>query len=142
MDEQGIPLQEEADGRIGVLEGPVHRIIRRLLIPAVSLPVIDGSGHIAQGGEIPAPFDQRRIAFVTIQESAPREGHEQRTRNLTAVLGKVQVHGQIHPVPFLLPAVPEDAAIDDILRLPHLVHRLPVEFPGREKPEFRGFIRL
>ena len=90
MDQQRIPLQEEADGRIGILEGPEHRLIRRLHIPAVSLPIIDGSGHIAQGGEIPAPLDQRRIAFVSIPESTPGKGHEQRAGDLAAILRAAQ----------------------------------------------------
>ena len=142
MDEQRIPLQEEADCRIRVLERPVHRIVRRSLVAAVSLPIIDGGGHIAQGGEITAPFDQRRVALVAALKGASMEGHEQRSCDCTAVLGNIDVHGEVHPVGLVFPAVPDHAPVDDILRFPHLVHRFPVHLPGREQVVFRRLVGL
>ena len=70
------------------------------------------------------------------------EGHDQRTGDLAAVLGNVHVHGQVHPFVLVIGVVPDDAPIDDVLRLPHPVHRLPVQFLRREPPEFGRLIRL
>ena len=116
MDKQRIPLQEETDGRIGVLEGPVHGVVRRPDIPAVSLPIVDGSGHIAQGSEITAPLDQGRVPLVAVQEGSPMESHKQRAGDLSPVLRDVQVHGQVHPRPSLVSIILDDM-LSDISRI-------------------------
>ena len=87
-----------------------------------------------------APFDQRGVALVAVAEAAAVEGHEQRARDLPAIVRDVQVHRQVLPLPFLV-QVPDDAAVNHVLRLLYPVHRLPIHLPHREKMVFRRLIR-
>ena len=141
VDEQGIPFQEKAHGRIGVLEGLEHRIVRILLAAVIPLPIIDGSGHVTQGGEIPAPLYEGGIAFVPTPESTAVEHHQQRPGDRTSVMRDIQVHLQVRHRPVVV-QIPDHASIDDVVRLPDRVRGLPIELPGRKQVEFREFVGL
>ena len=139
MDHEGVPLQEEPDRRVGILQGPVLDVIRRTDIPPVSLAVIDGRDHIAQGSEMPAPFHEGRVPFVAPPERTAMEGHEQRAVVRPVILRIIQVHGQVLRLRlFVIPV--DDPTIHDILRLPYLPDRVHIQVQFRKRMIGRNFI--
>ncbi len=87
-------MHQIPNGGVHILRGTIARTVDGVLVGQKAHAVVDGHGHIAQGGVVTAPFQIGLVLFVAVIERSAVNQHHQGTHGVGMVLGLVNVHAQ------------------------------------------------